>query len=194
LGIFYFYPSSEKDSLSKKLDQELPFAVIHMSAISSSGIEPVEIFKIIGTSREYPYIGKEIRKLLNQINLYGYDLVTALKNVSRNTSSTRLSELLSGICTTITSGGDLSQFFEKRAESLLVVYRLDREKYTRSSETFMDVYISVVIAAPMILMILMVMLQVSNVGSGLSSGVMVLIVGAINILFLVFLDFKQPSY
>jgi hypothetical protein len=58
----------------------------------------------------------------------------------------------------------------------------------------MDVYISVVIAAPMILMILMVMLQVSNVGSGLSSGVMVLIVGAINILFLVFLDFKQPSY
>ncbi len=191
---FYLYPSSEKDSLSKKIDQELPFVVIHMSAISSSGIEPSEIFKIIGTSREYPYIGKEIRKIVNQINLYGYDLVTALKNVSRGTSNTRLAELFSGVCTTITSGGDLSQFFEKRAESLLIVYRLDREKYTRSAETFMDVYISVVIAAPMILMILMVMLEVSNIGSGFSTGIMVLIVGAINILFLVFLDLKQPSY
>ncbi|MEK6893275.1 MAG: type II secretion system F family protein [Nanoarchaeota archaeon] len=193
-AIFYFYPSSEKGSLSKKIDQELPFAVIHMSAISSSGIEPSQIFKIIGTSKEYPYIGKEIRKILNQINLYGYDLVTALKNVSRSTSSKRLAELFSGICTTITSGGDLSQFFEKRAESLLVIYRLDREKYTRSSETFMDIYISVVIAAPMILMILMVMLQVLNAASGFSSGVMVLIVGAINLLFLVFLDLKQPAY
>jgi flagellar protein FlaJ len=190
----YYYPSSERDSLARKVDQELPFAVIHMSAISGSGIEPTEIFKIIGMSSEYPFLRREIRKVLNQINLYGYDLVTALKNVSKTTSSSRLSELLSGLGVTITSGGDLSIFFEKRAESLLMIYRLDREKYTRSAETFMDIYISLVIAAPMILMVLMVMLQVSNFGGGLSNWVIVLIVCIINIGFLVMLDLKQPDY
>jgi hypothetical protein len=43
----YYYPSAERGSIAKKVDEELPFAVIHMSSISGSGIEPTEIFKII---------------------------------------------------------------------------------------------------------------------------------------------------
>jgi flagellar protein FlaJ len=192
--LMFMYPSFEKDSLSKKIDQELPFVVINMSAISTSGIEPSEIFKIIAVSKEYPYMRKEIRKVLNQINLYGYDLVAALNNVSRSAPSPRLADLLAGISVTITSGGDLSKFFEKRAETLLVTYRLDREKYTRSAETFMDIYISVVIAAPMILMVLMIMMQFSKIGPSFSVDLIVLMVSVINIFFLVILDIKQPIY
>jgi archaeal flagellar protein FlaJ len=192
--LFYYFPTSEKDSLEKKIEQELPFAVIQMGAISSSGIEPSEIFKIIMVSDEYPYLRKEIRKVLNQINIYGYDLVTALKNVSRTTPSTKLAELFSGLSVTITSGGELSTYFEKRAESLLLNYRLEREKSTRAAETFMDIYISVVIAAPMILMVLMVMMQISNFGPSLSGSSISLIVAVINILFLIVLDIRQPTY
>jgi len=45
----YYYPGTEKSSLEKSINAELPFAVIHMSAIAGSGITPAEIFKIIGT-------------------------------------------------------------------------------------------------------------------------------------------------
>lgn len=195
---FYYYPSSEKDSISKSIDQELPFAVIHMSAISGSGIEPSEIFKIIGRSAEYPALRKEIRKVLNQINLYGYDLVTSLNNVAKNTPSNKLSELLSGLATTITSGGNLSEFFEKRSETLLINYRLEREKFTKIAETFMDIYISLVIAAPMILMLLLVMIQISNISLGFTTAQLsFMIIGAIailNIFFMAFLHMKQPKY
>ena len=194
----YYYPSTERDSIEKRIDQELPFAVIHMSAISGSGIEPSEIFKIIGLSKEYPFLRKEIRKILNQINLYGYDLVTSLNYVSKNTPSKKLSELLAGLSTTISSGGDLSDFFEKRAETLLVGYRVDREKFTKLAETFMDIYISVVIAAPMILMLLLVMIQVSNINLGFSStqiGIFImLIIAILNVFFIGFLHIKQPTY
>ena len=194
----YFYPSTEKDSLAKKIDRELPFAVIQMSAISGSGIEPAELFKIIGMSKEYPYLKKEIRKVLNQINLYGYDLVTSLINVSRNTPSTKLAELFSGLSTTITSGSNMQNFFEKRAESLLIDYRLEREKYTKVAETFMDIYVSVVIAAPMILMILLVMISVLKISTGLSLGdltiIMLVIIALINTVFIGILHLKQPNY
>ncbi|MFH1425724.1 MAG: type II secretion system F family protein [archaeon] len=197
LGV-YFYPKTEKKSIGKGVDQELPFAVIHMSAISGSGIEPSEIFKIIGTSKEYPYLRKEIRKILNQTNLYGYDLVTALNNASKSSPSENLSELFSGLSTTITSGASLSGFFEKRSESLLLSYRLEREKYTRLVETFLDIYISVVIAAPMIFLLLMVMMTVSGIGVGFSSAQLSLIsvfgIALLNVVFLVFLQMKQPSY
>lgn len=194
----YYYPSTEKSSIEKRINQELPFAVIHMSAISGSGIEPSEIFKIIGMSREYPFLRREIRKVLNQINLYGYDLVTALTNVSKNTPSTHLSELFSGLSTTINSGGNLGEFFEKRAETLLISYRLEREKYTKMAETFMDIYISVVIAAPMILMLLLVMISITGIDTGFSTNQLtigiILIISLINIVFLAFLHVRQPSY
>ncbi len=197
-SFLYIYPSTEKKTIEKKIDGELPFAVIHMSAISGSGIEPSEIFRIIGLSSEYRYLRIEIRKVLNQINLYGYDLVTALTNVSKSTSSQKLAELFSGLSTTINSGGDLKDFFEKRADTLLIAYRLEREKYTRIAETFMDIYISVVIAAPMILMLLFIMISVTNISTGFSTGgitfIMISIIGLINILFIGFLNVKQPAY
>ncbi|MBU0760640.1 MAG: type II secretion system F family protein [Nanoarchaeota archaeon] len=197
LGL-YIYPLTEKKSIGNKINQELPFAVIHMSAISGSGIEPSEIFRIIGLNKEYPYLRREIRKVLNQINLYGYDLTTALSNAAKSSPSEKLSELFSGLSTTITSGADLSEFFEKRAETLLLGYRIEREKYTQLVETFLDIYISVVIAAPMIFLLLLVMMAVSGMGVALSSFqisvLAVLIIAVLNIVFLLFLQMKQPSY
>ncbi len=194
----YYYPSTERKSLASRIDQELPFAVIYMSAISGAGIEPTEIFKIIGANKEYPFLRREIRKVLNQINIYGYDLITSLNNVSKTTPSTKLAELFSGISVTTSSGGSLSEFFEKRAETLLLSYRLERENYTRIAETFMDIYISVVIATPMILMLLLIVLSISAPGMGLSPNMLTIIIASavaiVNVFFLVFLQIKQPSY
>lgn len=194
----YFYPGTERGSISKKIESELPFAVIYMSSISGSGIPPSEIFRIIGLSKEYPNLRREIRKVLNQINIYGYDLVTSITNVSKSTPSKKLSELFVGISTTINSGGDLSDFFKKRADTLLNEYRLEREKFIRTAETFMDIYISVVIAAPMILLLLFVIMSITGIGVGFTTGVMTIIiisaVAVINIIFLAFIHVKQPSY
>jgi len=196
--VAYTYPSTEKSSIEKRIDQELPFAVIHMSAISGAGIEPTNIFKIIAMSKEYPNLRKEIRKLLNQLNLYGYDLVTALNNVARITPSTKLSELLIGLSTTINSGGQLSEFFEKRADTLLISYRLERQKFTKTAETFMDIYITIAIAAPMIMLLMLVMLSLSDFDIGLSGKMLtfavIAAVAILNVFFLMMLHIKQPAY
>lgn len=194
----YYYPSLEKDSLSKKIDRELPFAVIHMSAISGSGIEPSELFKIIGLSKEYPYLRKEIRKVLNQINLYGYDLVTSLNNVSKSSPSNKLAELFSGLSTTITSGSNLQNFFEKRAETLMNAYQIERESYIKLAEMFMDIYIAVVIAAPMILMIVLILILKFNIIPGVSAlkltALMIAVIALINLVFITIIHIKQPNY
>ncbi len=195
---FYFYPVLEGRSLTRRIETELPFVVIHMGSIAGSGIEPSQIFKIVGLSKEYKYSGGEIRKLLNQINVYGYDITTALKNVARLTPSPRFSELLTGLSTTISSGGDLKIFFDKRAESLLLNYRLEREKFSKIAETFMDMYISVVIATPMILLLLLVMISVSGIQTGFGLGqltfLIISVVILVNIVFLWLLSMRQPAY
>ena len=193
----YLYPSMERKSLENSINSELPFATMHMSSISSSMIEPSKIFSIIISTKEYPYLEKEFVKLQNEINIYGYDLVTALKNRAHNSASKKLAELFNGIAITITSGGNLPEFFEKRSQNLLFEHRLDMEKQSRSAETFMDIYISIVIASPMILMLLLMMMSLSGLGISLNPAtitiVMLLSVSMINIFFLVFLQLKQPK-
>lgn len=196
---FYLYPSVERKSIARQIDSELPFVVIHMGSIAGSGVEPTQIFKIVGLSKDYKHTKSEIRKLLNQVNVYGYDLITALKNVSRLTPSARLAEVFNGLATTISSGGDLKTFFEKRAESLLLQYRIEREKFAKVAETFMDLYISVVIAAPMILLLLLIMISVSGINVGglrpqQMSALILLVVAAVNIVFLWVITLRQPSY
>lgn len=194
----YFYPYLEGKSIERKIEQELPFVAIHMSAIAGSGIEPTQIFKIIALGEEYEQTKNEFKKIVNQVNVYGYDLITALKNTARETSSKRLSELLNGVATTISGGGSLSEFLDKRAETLLFRYRLDKERKTKSAETFMDIYISIVIAAPMIMTLLLILIFISNIEIGLSLSqltiIIISIVSLINIIFLVFLHLSQPGY
>lgn len=193
----FFYPSLEKKSIARKIEHEMPFATIHMAAIAGSMIEPTKIFEIIISTGEYPYLEKEFTKLLNQINVYGYNLAFALRSVASNSPSIKLAEVFNGIATTITSGGDLAQFFDQKSKSLLFEYRLEREKETKTSETFMDIYVSVVIAAPMILMLLVMMIKISGIGIGISTSILGLLfvmgVTMINLAFLTFLHIKQSS-
>ena len=195
---FYFYPASEASSIQKKISQELPFAVIHMSAIAGSDIEPTKIFKIIAKSNEYPHVGREIKKVITQTDIYGYDLVTSLKNVALRTSSKKLGELFSGLATNITTGGSLKNYLEKKSENFLVDYRLEREKYVDLAGTFMDVYISILIAAPLVLMMMFIVMNVAGLPlGGLTIEVLLILsvigIAIVNVLFIVVLNLKQPS-
>lgn len=192
-----FFPSLEKRSIEGKINSELPFAAIHMAAISGSMINPVKIFTIISSTKEYPHLEKEFNKLLNEINVYGYDLVGALKDLAKDCPSQKLAELFNGLATTITSGGNLYEFFQKRSETLLFEYKLDKEKSTKAAESFMDMYISMVVAAPMVLMLLLMMMKLSGLGISLGAGLITLLVTGgvmlINIFFLIFLQIKHPN-
>ncbi|NCN51474.1 hypothetical protein GW931_00480 [archaeon] len=194
--IFMFlYPSMEKRSAGDAIDTELPFATIHMSAISGSMINPIKIFEIIISTHEYPALTKEFTKMINEINLYGYDIVSALKNTAKNSPSKKLAELLNGLSTTIHSGGDMPKFFDKRAQTLLFNYKLEQQKASKAAETFMDMYISIVIAAPMILMLLMMIMKISGLGIAMSVGgiALLIIMGVVitNIVFMTFLHLRK---
>jgi archaeal flagellar protein FlaJ len=198
LAGFYLYPATEAGSVQKNIAQELPFVTIHMAAIAGSNIEPTKIFKIIAMAKEYPSVAAEIKKVLTQIEIYGYDLVTSLKNVASRTSNKKLAELFSGLATNISSGGELKNYLEKKSENFLVDYKLERQKYSGLAGTFMDVYISILIAAPLVLMMMFIVMNVAGLGMGSLSITNLLalsIAGIIivNIIFLVVLNLKQPK-
>jgi len=198
LFLAYFYPASQASSIKGKIDDELPFAVMHMSAIAGSGVEPSKIFKIIAVSKEYPVVSNEMKKIINLINFYGYDLSTALKTTAETTSSKMLADVLKGISTTITSGGNIKEYLDKIAADILLDYKLRRKRFSTISETYAEIYTGLLIAAPLMFMLMLVFVNIIGGGfAGLSSTNLAMIgIGAlivINIVFLIFLNLSQPK-
>lgn len=195
---FYVYPSSKVSGLKAKIDDELPFAIIHMAAISGSGVTPSQIFEIIVKSPDYPAVGGEMRKIVNQINFYGYSLINSLKNIAKTTASKRLAELFNGIASTLASGGSLKDYLEKNSVDTLNDYKLRRRRYITISETYADIYTGLLIAAPLIFMLILVLVNIlgGTIGGMTPETMGVIGIGGlvvINIGFLVFLEVSQPK-
>ncbi|MEK6879757.1 MAG: hypothetical protein AABY22_09130, partial [Nanoarchaeota archaeon] len=115
----YFYPAMESGYLGKKIDEELPFLTIHLSAIAGSKIEPTQIFRILAYSEDYVFTRKEMISLINKINVYGYNIASALRDSAKKSPSAKLRDLFNGMATTINSGGNLEEFLNERSKSLL---------------------------------------------------------------------------
>lgn len=194
---FYIVPSLEAKNLSRKIDEELPFAVIYMAAIAQSNIEPVRMFRLLANSKEYPAFAFEVRKILKQVEFFGYNLADVLKDYSLKTKNEKLRELFSGIAINIIGGGSLKDFLEKKATNLLVEYRLERQSYNALAGTFLDVYISVLIVSPLLLIIVLVIMINSGfkipMGVSTATFLFIVIIVLLNIIFLLFLEIKQPK-
>ena len=195
----YAYPASEAARKSKAINNDLPFAIIHMSAVAGSGARPLSIFRLLLNSEEYKGLESEIKKIVNYVNLFGYDLSTALKSVSLRTPSKRLRELLNGMGATIESGGSLKSYLNSVADNTMNTYRLERKKYVESLSTYSDLYTGILIAAPLLFMVALAIINImgGKIGgmsvSSLAWGGTFIVIPVVNVLFYLVLNITQPT-
>lgn len=197
--IMYAYPGIAMSSRRKMIRNDLPFMIIHMAAVAESGAHPLSIFNLILRSGEYKGLEEEIRRIVNYTNLFGYDLNTALKTVARTTPSLDLKELLNGISTTIESGGNLAVYLKAKAQDSMTKYKLARQKYVETLATYSDIYTGVLIAAPLLFLVTLAIINIlgGNIG-GLSAKSIAtfgtfIVIPFLNIGFIIFLTVTQPE-
>ncbi len=199
MAAFYFYPTMQANSRRRQMKNDLPFVIIHMSAVAGSGAQPISMFNLLFGSGEYKGLEGEIKKIINYVNLFGYNLSTALRTVALTTPSAEFRELLTGIVTTTETGGDLKQYLTSKAEDAMTNYNLERRKDVESLATYSDVYTGILIAAPLLFF---VTLAIINLMGGSMMGMTTSMLASLgtyvalpilNIGFIVFLNLMQPG-
>ncbi|MCG2717820.1 MAG: type II secretion system F family protein [Nanoarchaeota archaeon] len=196
---FYYYPTSQATTRKRQIKNDLPFVILHMSTVAGSGAQPITMFNLLFSSGEYKGLEGEIKKIINYVNLFGYDLSTALKTVSLTTPSPAFRELLTGLVTTIETGGALKSFLIAKSKDAMVNYNLERRKYIESLSTYSDMYTGILIAAPLLFFTTLAIIQMMG-GAIMGMSVnMIALVGtygvlpALNLAFMLFLNFVKPE-
>ena len=192
-----FYPYQKVLNRGTSIATNLPFALSHMGAIASSGVPPTAIFKLLSEFKEYDVLADEMEKIVRNIEVFGLDPVTAMREVAKRTPSEKFKQLLLGIATTIEGGGDLKTYLKNAGEQSLFTWRAKRQKYLQQLSAYAEFYTGLLIAAPLFLVALfsvMYMIQPQLAGFDILQLMKIsiyLLIPSLNIAFLVFLQFTQ---
>jgi len=197
--VFYLYPIQKENARKKSIENNLPFAITHMAAISSSGIPTEFMFELLTGFKEYGEIAKDSKLIMRNIKTFGMSSVDALKDIAERTPSQDFREILLGIVSTIESGGNIVEYLRGMADKALFSYRLKREKYLKTLSTYADIYTALLVAAP--LMMLSLLATMSIIGGsvmGLTINELMLLITwvllpVLNVSFLVFIHTTYPG-
>ncbi len=199
LTIYHSYPFQLITSKKSSLQTSMPFAVSHMGAIASSGVPPFVIFKLLSGIQEYGEVANEAKRIVRNVEAFGMDLTSAIKNVADRTPSAEFKQFLYGIVSITETGGDLKTYMENSSKEALIDYRLKRQKYMQVLSTYADFYTAVLIAAPLFFIsVLSIMSLIGgqimgmDIPTAIKLGVYVLM-PALNTAFILFIHFTQPG-
>jgi flagellar protein FlaJ len=196
--IIYVYPVSITESRRRDIESNLPFAMTHMSAVAESGAPPLTIFKILSQFKEYGEVAKESEKITRNVELFGLDALSAIRDRSLKSPSQSFKNILQGILSTIQTGGDIRTFLKEESEKAMFEYTVRREKYNQLLSTYADLYTALLVAAPMIFIVVISTLSVigGNVFGLTLEFTMIAGLGLLallNMIFLVFIQLTQPK-
>jgi flagellar protein FlaJ len=195
--LLYIYPSQRSKSARKSIDNNLPFALIHMDSIASSGIPTEFMFELLGSLKEYGEVSRQARLVVRNIQTFGMSSVSAINDVAGRTPSPAFKQVLTGISSTITKGGNLSGFLREMSDKNLFDYRLEREQYVKTLSTFADIYTAVMIAAPLMMLSVLVMMNIIGgdvMGMTIPEAIGLMTYVVVPLMNVAFLGFIHMSY
>ena len=165
-AVMVIYPYQKMMGRKKNIDINLPFALTHMAAIAESGVPPYMIFKLLSNFGEYGEIAREMKVLVRNIDTFGIDPLTAVREAAERTPSNELRQILLGIVSATESGGDVKTYIKNAGGQAMFEWKLKREKFMQQLSAYSEFYTGILIAAPLFIISLFAVMNMiqPNIG------------------------------
>jgi flagellar protein FlaJ len=128
--------------------------------MSTAGITPAEIFRLLGDSPIYGECAVEARYIAREVDIFGRDLLDAIRIVSLSTPSQRMKEFLQGATASISSGGNLTDYFRTKSVQYALENRQTQKQFLDTLALLAESYITVMVAGVLFLIILQSIMSV----------------------------------
>ena len=188
-------PSVRATTRERQIDASIPRMVAFIYAQSRGGMAFPDVMRSLSDNRGVFGAGaEEMRVGVRDIDLFGQDLVTAIRDLSRRTPSEQFQKFIENLTSVLQSGRNLSAFLADEYER----YRERAEEQQREIlellATTAEVYVTAVVAGMLFLITILLVI-------GLTSGDTLVLVQlltyvvlpAINLLFIAYLsEITQP--
>jgi len=165
-GVLQIIPAFRVKNRASKLSEEIPHFIGYMSTLATSGLSLEGIFKAIAKEETNEDIVKDARFIVRNIDILGMDLITAIKDIIHRTPVGPYSELLDGAIITVSTGGDLKQYFNATAKVQLEEKKMLLQKTTESLGSVAEIYTILLIVFPLLAVIMLSIMGIMSPSLG----------------------------
>jgi flagellar protein FlaJ len=198
-GVMYALPSLNADSRKRNMDEELPYAMSQMAVLAAAGLPPERIFRSLAQTEDKSVVAEESRMLLRDVDMLGFDLLTALSNARERSPSKTFAEFVEGFTAATRSGGDLKKYLLSSAKEVMELRRIAAKQLVEVLGMLAEAYVSMLVVFPLILIIMFSVMGLvgGEVGGFSVFSIMALVTYALipmlAVLMLVLLDAMIPK-
>ncbi len=197
---FYFYPIYRASNLKRELEDDLPFTAGYMSILAGAGVLPDVIFRSLAQADASLAVSNEARTVVRDVELFGFDVISALEAASQRTPSEEFKELLEGFIATIHSGGSLVKYLRDRSRQYMKLKRIALRRFSDTLTVLAEFYVTLIVAGSLIFLVMLsVLAMLGGGGFGLLDSRLLLYLLTYfglpigSIVFLTILDIISPK-
>ncbi|WP_424018034.1 type II secretion system F family protein [Halorientalis pallida] len=190
------YPRYVAANRRRNIDVTLPHAITFLYALSHGGMSLLETMRALADAEDsYGEVANEFDMTVRDVDLFGNDLYTAIRNARNLTPSDNLEGFFDDLLAVLDAGGDVTAFFQDETDTYLEDAREQQGNFVSTLELLSEVFVVGFVAAPLFLVV--ILLVISLLG-GATLGQLTLLIYAILPLgmigFLVLIDTLSTPY
>jgi len=196
---FYVYPIYRADSLKRNLEDGLPFTTGYMAILAGAGVPSDHIFRSLAQVDAPLAVSNEAKTVIRDVELFGFDIFSALESASNRTPSVKFREFLEGFIATIRSGGNLTKYLMARSRQYMKLKRIAMRRFSDNLGILAEFYVTLFIAGPLLFVVMLaVMAMLGGGGQGLLNPRLLLYlltylgIPVGSVVFLIILDAVSP--
>jgi len=158
-AVAYSYLSYRVRRMRTSIERDLPFISSYMAVMASAGINPYEIFKSLARGDVIPSITPIAAMIVRDVELLGFDALSAILRAAQLSPSRRLRALLDGIVATIHTGGDLEGYLRGATEEALRTQRVKLREMAETLSVFGEAFVALFVAGPIFITIILILMS-----------------------------------
>ncbi len=146
LGTGIAYPKVALDSRRIEMENRFHLMVTHMTVLSTTNIDRMDVFRKLSEEEEYGELTVEMRRVVQLVDTWNQSLDDALRRRAKEVPSDSVTDLFDRLAYTLGAGQEMSDFLFEEQGVIIENYRTIYEQSLENLDVMKDLYLSMVLS------------------------------------------------
>ncbi|WP_440992238.1 archaellar assembly protein FlaJ [Haloarchaeobius baliensis] len=175
LGVFavfaaLVYPKAVQDRQRKQIRQRFHLFLTHITVLSMTNINRIEIFRTLAEEDEYQALAEEMGFLVALVDTWNQSLDDSARMRARQVNSPLLSDFLERLAYTVGGGQQISEFLIDEQDSIIQQYVIRYEADLNKLDVMKELYLSMMLSTAFVLVFAIVLPVLVGINPTLAVG------------------------
>ena len=140
------YPKLYVTQKRTEIEDKFHLAMTHMTVLSTTNIDRVEVFRRLASEEEYGALADELGRVVGLVDTWNQSIDDACRRRAKEVPSEVMSDLYERLAFTLEAGEELKEFMLDEQDFIIENYQTIYEGQLANLEVMEDLYISMILS------------------------------------------------